>query len=316
MKKILVTGSSGFVGSCVAVRARQAGYEVLATARNPSAKLAQELGMSVTALDVLAPMDIEMGAGAVEAIVHCATANDIISRNFELGMNLSVSGTRNVLEFAVRNGIKNVMFLSTLQIYGTELNGGINESTPVSCQSSYSLNHYFGEELCRMYSRLYGLDVVLLRPSNIYGVPDASTVQRDTLVPMCFVKEAIQTGGIALRSSGKQQRNFISTNEVADACLHLLNDFPKGCEAVNVASNWLCSIREIGEIVGHVYEQRYGRELRLSFLSDEPRVGNAFTVGSQIASLRLSEEESRQRMINVILQLFDKLKHYEETAHD
>lgn len=314
MARILITGCSGFIGSRVAIRARQAGHEVVASARSPSENLEQELRGSIVALDVL--RQIKLGGNEhFDVIIHCATANDILSRNFEAGVALSVYGTRNILEYAVENGIKQVMFTSTLQVYGTELNGVISEDTPVYCQSPYALNHFYGEELCRMYARTHGINITLLRPANVYGAPDVSTVQRDTLVPMCFVREAIQTGALTLRSSGRQQRNFVTTNEVADACLHLLANFPIGCEVINIGSNWVTSIREIAEITKQIYSAQNGKTLQLNVLSEEPQKGNSFTINSRIASLRPTVQESRQTMANVIGQLFDNFNSQKEIIH-
>jgi UDP-glucose 4-epimerase len=312
MSRILITGCSGFIGSRLAIQAKQFGHDVVASAKSPSEILVREMGMPIMELNVLAPILWGNGKDTIDAIIHCATANDILSRNLEDGVNLSVYGTQNILDFAVRQGIKRIIVFSTLQVYGTELSGVVCEETPVCCQLPYGLNHFYAEELCRMYSRTHGLDVVLLRPSNIYGVPDVSTVRRDTLVPMCFVKEAIQTGAINLRSSGRQKRNFISTHEVANACLHLLNAFPQGCEVVNLGSNLLCEIREIAEITSQIYFIRYGKQLKMNILSNEPMAGNSFSIDSRIASLRPSAEESRQFMVSVITQLFENINQQKE----
>jgi UDP-glucose 4-epimerase len=302
MSRVLITGCSGFIGSRLALRAKAAGIDVTASARSASAVLENELGMPVMPLDVLDPPE---SIPDVDAIIHCATANDILSRDFEAGMRLSVTGTRNLMELAVRRGVRRAIFLSTLQVYGTELQGEIDEGTPVRCESAYALNHYFGEEVCRMVARNHGLDVVALRPANVYGVPDVSTVSRATLVPMCFVEEALNGGAVSLRSSGRQRRNFVSTDEVADVCLTLLADFPKGCQVVNAASNWLAGMREVAEETCRVYREKYGKELPLNILSDKPEEGNAFTVNSRYGSLRGTVESSRDAMRGVISKLFD-----------
>jgi nucleoside-diphosphate-sugar epimerase len=294
----------------------QEGYEVIASSRKLSGTLEQELGMPITELDVLKPISLNNDIDNVDTIIHCATANDVLSRDFEAGVNLSVYGTRNILNFAVARGVKRIIFFSTLQVYGTELIGKISEDTPVCCQSPYALNHFYGEELCRMYARNHGLDVVLMRPSNVYGIPDVSTVRRDSLVPMCFVKEAIQNGSLTLRSSGRQQRNFISTDEVANVCLNLLRDFPQGCEVINLGSSWLTSIHDIAEITKKIYLERYGEPLQMNILSNEPKEGNSFTIVSRVASVRPLPEESRQAMINVITQIFDNNNFQKEMIHD
>ena len=63
-------------------------------------------------------------------LVHCATANDIVSKNDGAGVSLSVNGTINILNAAVRASISKVIYFSTAQVYGTELVGRINEKPP------------------------------------------------------------------------------------------------------------------------------------------------------------------------------------------
>jgi UDP-glucose 4-epimerase len=305
MKRVLITGTSGFIGSRLAIRAAQAGHEVVATARRTSPELESALGMPVRSWDVLdggtAP-----GAFEADALFHCATANDILSRDFTAGVSLSVNGTQNVLDLAVKNGIRNVVFFSTLQVYGTELEGAITEATPPHCESPYGLNHLLGEEVCRFYASKHSLNIVLLRPANVYGVPDARTVERSTLVPMCFVKTARQ-GSIVLQSSGRQQRNFISTDEVADVCLHLLENFPADVEVINAGSNWLVSIHELAQMVAAEQQRRSGTPLGVEILSRQPERGNVFSLESRVSFLRPSAEDSRERMRAVIQGLFDFL---------
>ena len=304
MKRVLITGATGFIGSRLAIRTRQAGHEVIATARRAASAAESALGMPVQTLDVL-DAGIATQACPADAIFHCATANDILSRDFAAGVALSVNGTRNVLELAVKNGIRNVVFFSTLQVYGTELEGTITEATPPRCESPYGLNHLLGEEVCRFYANKHGLNIVLLRPANVYGVPDACTVERSTLVPMCFVKTVQQGGSIVLQSSGRQQRNFISTDEVADVCLHLLENFPQGAEVINAGSNWLVSIHEIAQMVAAEQLRRTGVPLGVEVCSSQPERGNAFSLESRLGFLRPAVEDSRARMRTVIQGLFD-----------
>jgi len=300
MKRLLITGASGFIGSRLVIRAREAGHKVTATSRRVTPELEAALGQKVLSWDVL---DEKTVPGNIEAdvILHCATANDILSRDFAAGTRLSVEGTRNVLEAALRGGVRDVVFFSTLQVYGTELEGRISEATSPRCESPYGLNHLLGEEVCRLYANKHGMNVALVRPANVYGVPDAPTVERSTLVPMCFVKKVLEGGAIELMSSGRQQRNFVSTDEVADVCLKLVSDFPSGANVFNAGSDWLASIREIAEMV---VEERPG-QVELKIHSDQPLRGNEFILESVLADLRPGVEASRQRMRQVICGLFD-----------
>lgn len=294
---VLITGASGFIGSALVRRLVCGGIPLTATTRGRTETLSAELGVPVTRVDLMETLPSLEG---IRTVVHCATPNDVISRQADGGIPLAVLGTRALLEQAAKNGVKRFIYLSTLQVYGTQLSGTIDESTPTSCESLYGLNHYLGEEVCRYYARTSGIDIVILRPANVYGVPSVSTVDRWTLVPMCFVREAIQTGAVTLKSSGRQRRNFISTEEVAGLITHLLGEFPSGCTVVNAASDWTCSIAEIATLTEERWVRAKGERLPVRILSDLPQKGNEFTVASRWAGVRVAPETSRRKMAEVI----------------
>ena len=224
---ILVTGSSGFIGSAVVRSLIASGRLVRPTSRRSVDELTNEFGLPVIRFDVIEDIDSKNEVfNGVKTLIHCATPNDIQSREADGGIPLAVSGTFRLLEEAVRHGIKRIIFLSTLQVYGTELKGFVDELSPINCESVYGLNHYLGEEICRLAARLHGIDIVVLRPSNVYGIPCVSTVSRSTLVPMCFIAEALNKGSLTIRSSGLQRRNFVSLYEVSEIIEKILDKFP------------------------------------------------------------------------------------------
>jgi len=306
--KVLVTGASGFLGSAIVQHLARSGVPVLATARNHNELLAQELGMPVHVLDVMGdlsaadPLFVE-----ADTLVHCATPNDIQSSADDGGFTLGVTGTYRLLDYAVRHGLRRVIYLSTLQVYGTELKGEVTEATPVRCENTYSLNHYLGEEVCRWAVQRHHIDVVSLRPSNVFGVPTVSTVERSTLVPMCFVKSALATGAVELRSSGLQRRNFVSTDEVAEIIGALVADFPKGYNIINAVSDWHASIIQIVRMLQAVWHETYAEDLNLSILSPEPRTSNAFRVASDFIPPFRTRLQSQHHMSEVIK---DLIKHF------
>ena len=299
--RILVTGASGFIGSAVVRHLLTSGRPVTATARRAIDTLTRELGTPVLTLDIMS--DLEAQAAAFEGadtLVHCATPNDIQSRAEDGGMTLAVTGTFRLIEEAVRRGVTRVVYLSSLQVYGTELQGYVDESTPVRCENSYGLNHYLGEEVCRLAAHRYGIDVVALRPSNVYGVPLVSTVTRSTLVPMCFIKDALTTGAVELRSSGRQRRNFVSTDEVAESIGALLDAFPEGYRMVNAVSAWHPCIVDIAHMVEAAWHTAGSDSIDLRILSDAPAESNDFSVTSTVLTPRLTKDQSRSRMAGVI----------------
>jgi UDP-glucose 4-epimerase len=281
MARLLITGASGFIGSHLASSLSLAGHSVTASARCPSSELQAALpNCQMLKLDVM--QDLCGVQGDWDCILHTATANDIVSREFAAGMELSTQGTHNVLEAARRIGVPHVIFFSTLQVYGAELNGTVTEQTPVHLVNQYGLNHYAGELTCQLCSRLHGVKISIVRPANVYGCPVSPTVNRWSLVPMCFVKEALASGTITLRSSGLQRRDFVSLRQVAGACAHLIEQPPELTSVHNISSSETWNMLDAARWVADIYATTRGTKLDLKVKSTEPSEPNDFRVDSAI----------------------------------
>ena len=96
-----------------------------------------------------------------------------------------------------------------------------------------------------MYSNNSKLNVVIIRPSNIYGVPVVSTVKRNTLVPKCFIDDAILKKSIIINSSGKQLRNYVSLSQLSDKIIKIIKNFPPNYSVINVGSNLNFTVKSI-----------------------------------------------------------------------
>ena len=217
-------------------------------------------------------------------------------------------GTKKILDAAVKAKIKNVIFFSTIQVYGTNLKGNINENSPTNCKNSYSLNHLYGEELCKMYSKEYGLNVVVVRPSNVYGFPFIKTINRSTLVPMCFINEAIKKNRINILSSGKQNRNFISTDQVAYLINSILMKFPSGFNVVNVGSNYYASIINISNIVAKVFKDKFNKKILINIKGKFPKNRNLFKFKSKKYNSLDDKIVCQKKMIETINLSIKKFK--------
>lgn len=273
---VLVTGASGFIGSSLCNFLSDVGTEVIASCRNKKKLEQSDIRYArLVELDVLSDLQTDVRA---DAIVHVATANDIVSRKTNDGISLSATGTKNLLDYAVRNQIPNFIFFSTFQVYGTELEGTITESSPTLALNDYGLNHLFGEMYVEMYARQGRINGVSVRPSNVHGPFLLPSIDRWTLVPGCFCKEAIEKQTITIRSSGKQIRNFIHLENLSAAVHCILNNFKPGYDIVNAGSTENMSMLDVAKLVKAVYESLGGKTVNLIVEGDQPTTANIFDV--------------------------------------
>lgn len=297
---VLVTGASGYIGSALVQVLQSRGIPLRATARSRTEIVSQELRVPVEPLDVMGALPDFTG---ITTIAHCATPNDIASREADGGLPLAVMGTHALLRQAVACGVKQFVYLSTIQVYGTELSGRIDENTSPECRTLYGLNHYLGEEVCRFYARNHDIDALVLRPANIYGVPPVSTVDRWTLVPMTFVRDAAENGRIELRSSGRQTRNFSSVHDIAATIADQLERFPRGYTILNATSNWNASMVWLANRVSAIWEQETGDPLPVDVLSDDPGEANEFSFAPNPLQERPAPAVSQRQMDDTIRDL-------------
>ena len=151
--------------------------------------------------------------------------------------------------------------------------------------------------------RLHGIDIVVLRPSNVYGVPCVSTVSRSTLVPMCFISEALHKGSLTIRSSGLQRRNFVSLYEVSEIIERILDRFPQGFNVLNVVSDWHPTILDIAKMVCKIWNNNKAKPIELKILSNIPNYSNEFTVSSNSFKPVFQKIKSVNHMEKVIFNL-------------
>ncbi|MCX6985707.1 MAG: NAD(P)-dependent oxidoreductase [Lentisphaerae bacterium] len=287
--KFVITGANGFIGSYMAWFLLQRGHHVIALSRRFHADVKRKLdGAVFIEQDVRDPALASLRVTA-DAVIHLATPNDIVSKRIADGVELSVMGTVNTLGLAARNGVGRYVFFSTLQVYGTELSGNYSENSPVKPENDYAMNHLFGEMYAEIFSRKTDIRALIVRPSNIYGPFVSRDIQRWTLVPGCFCREAAEKGTITLLSSGRQYRNFISLDACCAAVGATVSRLTERYDVLNLVSNEYLRIIDVARVVADVMKKDFGRDAEIIVKSDLPVESNVFRVSAE--ALRRYEAE-------------------------
>ncbi len=182
--RILVTGSSGTIGTRLCETLLAAGHDVIGVDRVPNKWQPSVQAVTIVA-DMLDPAQMATVPGNVDVVVHLA-AN---ARVYELVQHPdrafeNMVTTYQALEYARKNNVKRFVFASSRETYG---NIGVERYTEdlvrvENCESPYTASKFAGEAMVESYRRCYGIDQVILRFSNVYGMYDDS----ERLIPEFF----------------------------------------------------------------------------------------------------------------------------------
>ena len=196
-KRVLVTGSSGFIGSHVADTLEEEGYKVVLFDTVPSKYKSQSQKEFIG--DILNPDDIETAVKGCDAVYHFAAQADIsVSSDIPTTtITANIIGTQNVLEAARKHKVNRFLFASTIYVY-SELG------------SFYRVSKQACEKIIEEYQREYGLDYTILRFGSIYG-PRAN----DFNAIRSFLIHAIKEKKIIRRGDGEELREYIHVKDAA-----------------------------------------------------------------------------------------------------
>ncbi len=258
----LVTGSTGLIGAALVKAISSRGETVVAAARN--VEKARRLfcglpGVEIVEWDVSRPFDKSLlslpSLTPLSSVCLVHAAAETASRGFveqpveTIGTILD--GTRNVLEFARESRVGKVVFLSTMEVYGTPTTDPVAETDfgpldSAAVRSSYPEAKRLAENLCVAYAKEYGVDVSIARLTQTFG---PGVVRGDTRVFAQFAEAVLEKRDIVLHTEGRTARCYCYIDDAVSAILTLAEKGASG-EAYNVANPaTYCTIREMAEML-------------------------------------------------------------------
>ena len=248
-KTFLVTGATGLIGSILIKcllelnRQKELGIKVVAVVRDlEKAKIVFEKDFSKIEFKQIALDDISkdnMGTN-IDYIIHLAspTASKYFVDHPVETLRTSIEGTAVVLDYAKIAKIESMVFASSLEVYGTNVDDkSIDESfqgyvNPLDVRSSYNMGKRAAECMCHSYANEYQVHVKIARLTQTTG---AGIAKDDNRVIAQFARLAAEGQDIILHTTGESARPYCYTTDAVSGILYILLKGKDG-EAYNVAN--------------------------------------------------------------------------------
>ena len=240
IQNILITGSKGFVGENICKSYLNNKYNLITDNHKDKSQ------KDITKIEYF-----DNYGDKIDVVIHLAaktSINDSLTDPYET-YYINIVGTLNLLEFAKRKNITNFIFLSTY-VYGEPQYLPIDENHPINPHSPYNKSKIIAESLCEDYSKIFGINVVILRPFYLYGY----NRKKNTLIRS--ILDQINTNQILKLSSDKTSRDFLYISDFIELLNKILNRFPSGCNIYNIGSGTSYTITEISRKIANLLNKK------------------------------------------------------------
>jgi GDP-L-fucose synthase len=254
-RRVWVAGHRGMAGSAIVRRLAREDCEILAATRSE--------------LDLLRQADVNawMGDMKIDAVfLAAATVGGIMANATRpadfLYENLVIE--TNVIHGAWQTGVKKLLFLGSSCIYPRMAEQPMREEALMTgalepTNESYAIAKIAGIKLCQAYRRQFGCDFVSVMPTNLYGPGDRYDLEGGhvfaALIRKIHAAKVANNPTVELWGSGKPRRHFLFSEDLADACVFVMNNY-SGESFLNVGTGQDITILELAQTIAKIIEWR------------------------------------------------------------
>ena len=271
MKKILITGATGFIGSHLIPELSQ-NHKIVGISKN---KIKSFKNFTSSSLDITkSNLRIK---NDYSDIIHMAAHSDVTYCNLNPTKcyELNVKSTQKMLEIARKND-SNFIFLSSSHVYGNSIRQPILENSSCNPSTHYASSKKMSEILCETYAKTYGLDIKIARLFSVYGPKSPKPNIIFNIINQMSNNSKITLGNTY------PKRDFIFISDVIAGLIKILNSKKKEFQVYNIGSGKSTSIEDL--------------------------VKNCFTVSNKKLKIVSSKERRRKNEIKDVRANISKMK--------
>lgn len=272
--KIVLTGSTGFIGAALNTRLRDAGHEVFGLHATPNAGPTTDdpTDHIVDISDWTSVSGFATAIGSCDAIIHSAASLDMTLTAPSVPA-VNCTGTQNAIRLRQETGAPRFLFMSSLPVIGLPRDLPITETHPTHPQTAYHASKLFGEQLVRLDG---AQNPEVASASLRLTAPIGPGMPRNRLLPV-LIERALQNDPIELLGKGGRRQNYVDVRDIVAATETLLAGREAGI--YNIAGSRTISNFELAQLC----IERCNSRSSIVFKGEDSQEGLDWTVSTQRA---------------------------------
>ena len=236
IKKIMVTGGAGLIGLEVCHQLAEQGHKVHMFDLGEQISRIKHLTKGNIKLfygSILDPTSLRTAMAKCDVVIHLAALLGVKSSEKERlhCIEININGTKNVLDCAVQQRIKKIIFASSSEVYGEPIENPITEQSITQGKTVYAVTKLAGEELCKAYAQIYPINYTILRYFNCYG-----PYQVAQFVITKFIHNVMHSKPPIIYGNGRQIRSYTYVSDIAKATIISAFNDKSNSEIINIGS--------------------------------------------------------------------------------
>ncbi len=254
MKKILVTGVAGFIGSSVANRLINLGYNVVGVDDLSMGKIDNiPNGTAFIKFDLADASNIKQIPKDIDIILHIAgqSSGEISFENPVSDLHKNTISLLNLIDFSIKNSVEKLVYASSMSVYGDVPDQPINENfipKPISC---YGVGKLASERYLEIFSNK--LNSICLRMFNVYG-PGQDMVNMKQGMLSIYISQAVKNQKVLIKGSMNRFRDFVHIDDVVEAWLRIVENETIINKIYNIASGKRTTVNEVIDNISNYFD--------------------------------------------------------------
>ena len=303
---ILITGGLGYLGIRITEHLLKSGKKIRVATSQDKPYISDSINScELIRIDLDNTDSLEKAMEGVTAIIHLAALDAYESqKDPNSALLVNGAGTLNLLKASEKTSVKKFIYMSTVHVYSSPLQGFIDETNLPRPLHPYSITHRLAEDYVLEANKHQKVQGVIFRLSNAVGSPASNKGNSWNLVVNDLCKQVIMNGEMQLQSNELTLRDYLPISSVVTVVENALINSSFSGEIFNLSSGKSLSLREITNIISYRSKVLFGFEPLVTFnetktdfnLPSELQVSN-----SKLANLGIEIMSDLEREIDQIL---------------